>query len=264
MMHVGEKPYVVTASSSMNAYRGPLAWGQVELSSRVLTFDAVSSMLGQILPADQQLALTEFGAIEHDIPSPAGVADRFTVIAARGGEDVWVELRRRPIEIPQAQAPEADGRRGRSRGTRRRVACCRPLPTSNPWPNRPSSRLSRSNFTRSSSRSSPRPRLREQPAADIQLEAARIHRRRHSGTGRRRVRAQRRVRQRDSDHRRRAPGRAHGRGSGRDAGGDRDVSAGVRDRGRSRVGRGCADAGPSRTTTLTRRTKRTTTRLRLI
>jgi twitching motility protein PilT len=108
VMHVGEKPYVVTASSSMNAYRGPLAWGQVELSSRVLTFDAVSSMLGQILPADQQQALTEFGAIEHDIPSPAGVADRFTVIAARGGEDVWVELRRRPTDIPQAQSPEAE------------------------------------------------------------------------------------------------------------------------------------------------------------
>ena len=70
VMHVGEKPYVVTASSSMNAYRGPLAWGQVELSSRVLTFDAVSSMLGQILPADQQLALTEFGAIEHESLRP--------------------------------------------------------------------------------------------------------------------------------------------------------------------------------------------------
>ena len=108
VMHVGEKPYVVTASSSMNAYRGPLAWGQVELSSRVLTFDAVSSMLGQILPADQQQALTEFGAIEHEIPSPAGVADRFTVVAARGGEDVWVELRRRPLEpTAPAAAPVA-------------------------------------------------------------------------------------------------------------------------------------------------------------
>ena len=102
VMHVGEKPYVVTASSSMNAYRGPLAWGQVELSSRVLTFDAVSSMLVQILPDDQQQALTEFGAIEHEIPSPTGVADRFSVVAARGGEDVWLEVRRRPIEIPQA------------------------------------------------------------------------------------------------------------------------------------------------------------------
>ncbi|MET0213203.1 MAG: hypothetical protein ABW292_09385, partial [Vicinamibacterales bacterium] len=104
VMHVGEKPYVVTASSSMNAYRGPLAWGQVELSSRVLTFDAVSSMLGQILPADQQEALTEFGAIEHEIPSPAGIADRFTVVAARGGEDVWLEVRRRVFEIPQPVA----------------------------------------------------------------------------------------------------------------------------------------------------------------
>ena len=91
----------------MNAYRGPLAWGQVELSSRVLTFDAVSSMLVQILPAHQQQALTEFGAIEHEIPSPTGVDGRFTVIAARGGEDVWLEVRRRPIEIEAAESPEA-------------------------------------------------------------------------------------------------------------------------------------------------------------
>ena len=67
VMHVGEKPYVVTASASMNAYRGPLAWGQVELSSRVLTFDAVTSMLAQILPEHQQRALDEYGAIEHEI-----------------------------------------------------------------------------------------------------------------------------------------------------------------------------------------------------
>jgi twitching motility protein PilT len=110
VMHVGEKPYVITASASMNAYRGPLAWGQVELSSRVLTFDAVSSMLAQILPADQQRALDEFGAIEHEILPPNGVLDRFTVIAARGGEDVWVEVRRKPVPpavpdvVPQPDA----------------------------------------------------------------------------------------------------------------------------------------------------------------
>ncbi|HET9012620.1 MAG TPA: hypothetical protein VFN38_12435, partial [Gemmatimonadaceae bacterium] len=97
MMHVGEKPYVITASASMNAYRGPLAWGQVELSSRVLTFDAVSSMLTEILPVDQQRALDEFGAIEHEILPPNGILDRFTVVAARGGEDVWVEVRRKPM-----------------------------------------------------------------------------------------------------------------------------------------------------------------------
>jgi twitching motility protein PilT len=102
VMHVGEKPYVITASSSMNAYRGPLAWGQVELSSRVLTFDAVSSMLAQILPPDQQRALDEYGAIEHEILPPNGVLDRFTVVAARGGEDVWVEVRRKPVPQPAA------------------------------------------------------------------------------------------------------------------------------------------------------------------
>jgi len=96
VMHVGEKPYVITTSAAMNAYRGPLAWGQVELSSRVLTFDAVASMLAQILPVDQQRALDELGAIEHEILPPDGILDRFTVVAARGGEDVWVEVRRKP------------------------------------------------------------------------------------------------------------------------------------------------------------------------
>lgn len=94
VMHVGEKPYVVTTSSAMNAYRGPLAWGQVELSSRVLTPDAVLSMVGQILPEDQRHALEEVGAVEHEIAGPAGVADRFSVVAARGGDDIWLELRR--------------------------------------------------------------------------------------------------------------------------------------------------------------------------
>ena len=98
VMHVGEKPYVITASASMNAYRGPLAWGQVELSSRVLTFDAVSTMLAQILPDEQRRALDEMGAIEHEILPPDGILDRFTVVAARGGEDVWVEVRRKPVQ----------------------------------------------------------------------------------------------------------------------------------------------------------------------
>lgn len=111
VMHVGEKPYVVTASSSMNAYRGPLAWGQVELSSRVLTPDAVLNMVGQILPQDQRHALEEVGAVEHAIDSPAGIADRFTVVAARGGEDIWLEVRRHPANgersVPNSVAAEA-------------------------------------------------------------------------------------------------------------------------------------------------------------
>lgn len=99
VMHVGEKPYVVTTSSSMNAYRGPLAWGQVELSSRFLTSEAVLSMVGQILPPDQRQALDDLGAVEHEIAPPHGVADRFTVVAARGGDDIWLELRRHPMPV---------------------------------------------------------------------------------------------------------------------------------------------------------------------
>ena len=106
-MHVGEKPYVVTTSSSMNAYRGPLAWGQVELSSRVLTPDAVMSMVTQILPADERRSLDELGAVEHEIVPPPGNPDRFTVVAARGGDDIWLELRRHPLHVvEQVTTPE--------------------------------------------------------------------------------------------------------------------------------------------------------------
>ena len=99
-MHVGEKPYVVLNSTSINKFRGPLAWGQVELSSRPLTGDAVLGMLGQILSSEQRNALDEFGAIEEEIDAPDGTGQRFIVTAARGGEDVWVEVRRRNTAIP--------------------------------------------------------------------------------------------------------------------------------------------------------------------
>ena len=225
MMHVGEKPYVVTASSSMNAYRGPLAWGQVELSSRVLTFDAVSSMLGQILPADQQLALTEFGAIEHEIPSPAGNSDRFTVVAARGGEDVWVEVRRRPIEVPTLQVTAEE-----------LAAAFRPskFPRQNRFPYQsrsPRQSLPLPPEPTGSARDGDRSRGRNRPAGDRghrqrrrRVSSRRRHPRfervdrgRDSRAGRRGIHAQWRCRQRDSGHRRRAARRTDGRGSRRDA-----------------------------------------------
>ncbi|HET7617000.1 MAG TPA: ATPase, T2SS/T4P/T4SS family [Vicinamibacterales bacterium] len=108
VMHVGEKPYVVTTSSSMGEFRGPIAWGQVELSSRVLTPEAVLGMLGQILPLDQRHALEEFGAVEYEVAPPDGSTARFTLVAARGGDDVWLEVRRHlppPVAEPEP-APE--------------------------------------------------------------------------------------------------------------------------------------------------------------
>ena len=99
IMHVGEKPYVVLSSTSLNTFRGPLSWGQVELSSRPLSADAVMSMLGQMLSPEQRHMLNDLGAIEHEIDAPGGVDERFVVTAARGGEDVWVEVRRKPKRV---------------------------------------------------------------------------------------------------------------------------------------------------------------------
>ena len=109
VMHVGEKPYVVTTSEATNQFRGPLAWGQVELSTRVLTTDAVTGMLGQILPLDQRAALDEFGATDYGVTAANHPEERFTIVAARGGDDIWVEMRRHP-RVPAAEtmapAPE--------------------------------------------------------------------------------------------------------------------------------------------------------------
>ena len=93
VMHAGEKPYVVTTSEATNDFRGPLIWGQVELSSRVLSADALSAMLSQFMPADQRAALDDCGATAYEVAASAA-AERFSIIAARGGDDIWLEVRR--------------------------------------------------------------------------------------------------------------------------------------------------------------------------
>ncbi len=107
-MHVGEKPYVVTTSEATGQFRGPLAWGQVELSTRVLTLEAVNGMLGQILPIDQRASLDEYGATEYEVRGANDSSQRFTIIAARGGDDIWLEVRRHPKaeDVPVAVESE--------------------------------------------------------------------------------------------------------------------------------------------------------------
>lgn len=97
VMQVGQKPYLVRAAST---YRGPVEWGQVELSTRPLTLDAGLAMLEQILPADQRKELADFGAVEYEFAPEGAGGERFTMVAARGGDDIWVEIRRR------SRAPE--------------------------------------------------------------------------------------------------------------------------------------------------------------
>ena len=107
VLHVGERPYVVTSSSAMNAFRGPLAWGQVELSTRPLAPEAVGGMLDQLLSIEQRRVLDEMGAVENILPE-TDERPAFSVIAARGGDDIWIEVR--PVKakpIPEVVAEPA-------------------------------------------------------------------------------------------------------------------------------------------------------------
>jgi len=104
VMHVGERPYVVVGTQTIN------------ISTHGLNLDAMTGMLSQLLPGDGQMQLEEFGAVEHKLPQQGD--DRFTVVAARGGDDIWIEIRRRrppttvattaPIAQPSVAAPRID------------------------------------------------------------------------------------------------------------------------------------------------------------
>lgn len=96
VMHVGERPYVVVGN------------GTLDLSTQILHLDAMKGMLQQLLPSAAQDSLEEFGAVEHRLPSRD--SDAFTVVAARGGDDIWIEIRRRrlaPAASPVAAAAPA-------------------------------------------------------------------------------------------------------------------------------------------------------------
>jgi twitching motility protein PilT len=105
VMHIGDPPYVVSAS------------GPIQLSSRPITVDAVAGVLTQLLPAESRRVLDEMGAVEYDLP-PSAFADgeRFTAVVARGGDDIWIEIRRHrawptdepgPVSAPPSPEPVA-------------------------------------------------------------------------------------------------------------------------------------------------------------
>jgi twitching motility protein PilT len=86
VMHAGDKPYVVSPT------------GQVELASRGLTLEAVNGIVAQLLPVEYQHALDEFGAVQCALsPQEQFPHEQFTVVVARGGDDVWAEIRRHRV-----------------------------------------------------------------------------------------------------------------------------------------------------------------------
>ena len=91
VMHVGERPYVVVGA------------GTLDLSSQILNLGAMTGMLQQLLPTAAQDSLEEFGAVEHRLQEHEG--DTFTMVAARGGDDIWIEIRRRRQAAAVAAPP---------------------------------------------------------------------------------------------------------------------------------------------------------------
>lgn len=95
VLHIGERPYVVVGTQTTN------------ISAHALNVDAMTSLLSQLLPADVQTQLEESGAAQHVLEFPG--ADRFIVVAAKGGDEIWIEIRRRPAApAPAPAAPHAD------------------------------------------------------------------------------------------------------------------------------------------------------------
>jgi twitching motility protein PilT len=92
VMHVGERPYVVVGTQTIN------------ISTHGLNLNQMIGMLAQLVPAEFQSQLDEFGAVECQVPFP-GTSDRFSVVAARGGDDVWIEIRRRRAQPTTSPAP---------------------------------------------------------------------------------------------------------------------------------------------------------------
>jgi len=85
VIHPGDRPFVVTPT------------GKVNLARRSLTLEAVNGIVNELLPVEFQKALNEVGAVQYELPPSDASAERFTVVAARGAEDVWLEVRRRPV-----------------------------------------------------------------------------------------------------------------------------------------------------------------------
>jgi twitching motility protein PilT len=87
VLHVGERPAVVTPR------------GTVEIASSTFALESVDALLDDILSPAAFQTLLEFGVVEAEIaPSPLTPLDRFSAVVARGGDDVWIEMRRRGVE----------------------------------------------------------------------------------------------------------------------------------------------------------------------
>jgi twitching motility protein PilT len=125
VLHVGERPVVVSV-------RGPR-----EVTASPMTLEGMLGLLSELLPADAEGALAEYGAVESELqPSQAAPGERFTVVAARGGDDVWIELRRKrgaPAGTPETKS-NAGTAASAPRSTRKSADAPTPVEAATPEP----------------------------------------------------------------------------------------------------------------------------------
>jgi twitching motility protein PilT len=101
VLHVGDKPYVIAEN------------GQVSLSNAPMSTEAIAEVIDELLPDDARGVLEDVGATQCVLPSnPLFPSERFSVVAARGGDDVWLEIRRTiDSESRSRNSAEDDDRR---------------------------------------------------------------------------------------------------------------------------------------------------------
>ncbi len=93
VLHVGDKPYVVAES------------GQVSLANAPMTAESVADVIDALLPAESKRLLGEVGATQCVLPdNPLFPDERFSVVAARGGDDLWLEIRRTRAEARPSES----------------------------------------------------------------------------------------------------------------------------------------------------------------
>lgn len=102
VLHVGDRPYVVSGT------------GQINLANSGMTAESITAVIEELLPRDAQRALADVGATQCVLPpNPQFPGERFIVVAARGGSDVWLEIRRdgAPSAPESPTGPEASAAR---------------------------------------------------------------------------------------------------------------------------------------------------------
>jgi twitching motility protein PilT len=116
VLHVGDKPYVIAES------------GQVSLANAPMTTESIAEVIEALLPPESKRLLDDVGATQCVLPEhPLVPGERFSIVAARGGDDLWLEIRRTTVEAradaeaafpapsPAIDAPPQVERRARSR-----------------------------------------------------------------------------------------------------------------------------------------------------